>query len=265
MDSPRKKERPMKTVVGLYDTKAKANQVKDALTGDGFESSKVSVMDQNKESYAGNYDGGQVHESVGERIKQFFGVFGEGEHSGHETYTSGVERGGAIVAVKADDEEASDAAALLHRYGAQEVDDRYSSGTGTRDAYATKSSGNEQVIPIVQEELEVGKRQVNRGGVRVYTHMVETPVSENISLHDERIVVERHPVNRAATDADFNTGSGVVELTAMGEEAVVGKRSRVVEEVSIGKVGSDRTEQINDTVRHTEVDVEKLTGDKNRN
>lgn len=137
------------------------------------------------------------------------------------------------------------------------MDDRYSSGTGYGDEYSTKSTG-EQVIPIVQEQLEVGKRQVNRGGVRVYTHVVETPVSENISLHDERIVVERRAVNRSATEADFNTGSGVVELTAMGEEAVVGKRSRVVEEVSVGKVGSDRTEQINDSVRHTEVDIEQL-------
>lgn len=255
----------MKTVVGLYDTKTKANEVKEALTNDGFESSKVSVMDQGKEGYAGNYNGQPVHESVGERIKHFFGVFGEGEHSGHETYTSGVEQGGAIVAVKADDDdEATAAADVLHQYGAQEVEDRYSGGTGNRDEYAAKGTGNEQVIPVVQEELQVGKRQVNRGGVRVYSHVVETPVSQNISLHDERIVVERRPVNREATNADFNTGPGVVELKAMGEEAVVGKRSRVVEEVSVGKVGSDRTEQIKDSVRHTEVDVEQLTGEKSR-
>ncbi len=253
----------MKTVVGLYDTKDKALQVKNALANNGFENSRVSVMDQDKDGYAGNYNGEPVHESVGERIKHFFGVFGEGDKSGHEAYTSGVERGGAIVAVRADDHQATTAADLLHQHGVQEVDDRYSSGTGYADEYATKGTG-EQVIPIVQEELEVGKRQVNRGGVRVYSHMVETPVSENISLHNERVVVERRPVNRAATEADFNTGSGVVEMTAMGEEAVVGKSSRVVEEVSVGKVGSDRTEQINDSVRHTEVDVEKLTGEKDR-
>ena len=116
----------------------------------------------------------------------------------------------------------------------------------------------------MQEELQVGKRQVNRGGVRVYSHVVETPVSQNISLHDERILVERHPVNRAATDADFNSGKNTVELTAMGEEAVVGKTSRVVEEIRVGKVGTDRTEQITDKVRHTEVDVENLPKDDTR-
>ena len=252
----------MKTIVGLFDQLSTANQVKEKLLDQGFNSGDVSVMDQSKESYSGNYTGQPEHESVGERIKHFFTGFGEGEHSGHEHYTSGVERGGAILSVRTKDEQASAVADLLDRYGASEVEDRYASQEGyadTRDDYAAdRSTGTEQVIPIVQEELEVGKRQVNRGGVRVYSHVVETPVSENISLHDERILVERRAVNRAATDADFNTGSNVVELTAMGEEAVVGKRSRVVEEVTVGKVGTERTEQINDTVRHTEVDVEKL-------
>ncbi len=69
-------------------------------------------------------------------------------------------------------------------------------------------------------------------------------------------MVDRRAVNRPATDADFSTNPGVIEVNATGEEAVVGKRSRVVEEVLVGKEASDRTEQINDTVRHTEVDVE---------
>ena len=114
----------------------------------------------------------------------------------------------------------------------------------------------EQVIPVVQEDLVVGKREVSRGGVRVYSHVTERPVSEDVTLHDERIVVDRRPVDRAATDADFNTNPGTIELQATGEEAVVGKRSRVVEEVRVGKESSEHTEQINDTVRRTEVDVE---------
>lgn len=260
----------MKTIVGLFDRLATANQVKKVLLEQGYESSDVSVMDQSKESYSGNYNGEPEHESLGERVKHFFGIFGEGEHSGHEGYTGSVEKGGAIVSVRANDDEAADVADLLHEYGASEVEDRYATASapnGLADSgqnYAgTRAEAGEQVIPIVQEELAVGKRQVNRGGVRVYSHVVETPVTENISLHDERIVVERRPVNRAASESDFSTGSDVVELTATGEEAVVGKRSRVVEEVTVGKAGTDRTEQINDSVRHTEVDVEELPAEKN--
>lgn len=249
----------MKTIVGLFDRQATANQVKKMLLEQGFDSSSVSVMDQTKESYSSNYSGQPEHETLGERVKHFFGVFGEGEHSGYEGYTTGVERGGAIVSVRAKDGEAAKVSDLLHEYGASEVEDQYSTREGNTDSrgYAAGTDAG-QVIPVVQEELAIGKREVNRGGVRVYSHVVETPVTENISLHDERILVERRAVNRAATDADFSTGSNVLELTAMGEEAVVGKRSRVVEEVSIGKVGTDHTEQINDTVRHTEVDVQNI-------
>ena len=100
---------------------------------------------------------------------------------------------------------------------------------------------------------------MDRGGVRIYSHVVETPVSTDVTLRDERVVVDRRPVSREATNADFATGAGVIELSATGEEAVVGKTSRVVEEVRVGKEASERTEQITDTVRHTEVDVEPTT------
>ena len=47
-------------------------------------------------------------------------------------------------------------------------------------------------------------------------------------------------------------------MTATGEEAVVGKTSRVVEEVLVGKQSSQHTEQITDSVRKTEVEVEEV-------
>ena len=117
-------------------------------------------------------------------------------------------------------------------------------------------------IPIVEEQLQVGKREVDRGGVRVYSHVVEKPVSADVTLRDEQILVERRPVNRVATAADFNMGQGsTIELTATGEEAVVGKTAHVVEEVVLGKTSSSRTEVIQDSVRKTEVEVENLAAD----
>ena len=257
----------MKTVVGLFDTIARANEAKSALLEDGYGVDQIKVMDGNRESYNDNYaDDTTPHESLGERIKHFFSGFGEEDNSGHESYTSGVERGGAILSARVEDEEASDVADRLHAYGAADTDDRYSKQMDYAESTdgRNRDASNQQVIPVVQEELEVGKREVNRGSVRVYSHLVETPVSTDVDLHNERIVVERRPVNRAATDADFRSGSNAVELTAMGEEAVVEKRSRVVEEVMVGKVAENRTEHISDTVRHTEVDVDEQPADKNR-
>ena len=114
-------------------------------------------------------------------------------------------------------------------------------------------------IPVVQEQLKVGKREVQRGGVRVFSRVVETPVNESIGLREEHVNVERRPVNEpiSTTDATaFKEQS--IEMRETAEEAVVEKSARVVEEVMINKEVSQREQQIHDTVRHTEVEVEQL-------
>jgi len=71
--------------------------------------------------------------------------------------------------------------------------------------------------------------------------------------------VERHAVDQPASEADlaaFKEGS--MELREMGEEAIVSKTARVVEEVVVGKEVTQQTQNINDTVRRTDVDVEQL-------
>ena len=172
------------------------------------------------------------------------------------------------------DNEAEEAADLLYKHGATGIQGDSVTGRGAEDVAVLEGNkgysgdtavAGEQFIPIVQEDLVVGKRQVERGGVRIYSHVVEQPVSADVTLRDERVVVERLAVDRAATDADFSTGTGVIELNAKGEEAVVGKTSRVVEEVRVGKESSERTESITDTVRHTEVDVEPIAATPTKN
>jgi uncharacterized protein (TIGR02271 family) len=127
--------------------------------------------------------------------------------------------------------------------------------SGTLQRAETES----QVIPVIQEELRVGKRTVQRGGVRIYQRTVETPVNESVSLREEHVNVERRPVDRPVDPSQvgaFNETS--FELRESAEEAVVQKSARVVEEVLVGKEVTQRTDQITDTVRRTEVDVEQL-------
>ncbi|MBC7686040.1 MAG: YsnF/AvaK domain-containing protein [Bdellovibrionales bacterium] len=121
-------------------------------------------------------------------------------------------------------------------------------------------SGETQAIPIIQEELKVGKREVQRGGVRIFQRVVETPVNETVGLREERVNVERHAVDRPISAADVNAfQETTIELRETAEEAVVSKTARVVEEVVIGKDVSQRQEQITDTVRRTEVDVQQIS------
>ena len=101
---------------------------------------------------------------------------------------------------------------------------------------------------------------VNRGTTRIRRFVVETPVEQQVRLHDERVTVERHPVtgNRTPTDS---FGEKTIAVTETGEEAVVGKQARVVEEVAIRKEGADRTETVRDTVRREDVEVVKVPGE----
>jgi uncharacterized protein (TIGR02271 family) len=114
-------------------------------------------------------------------------------------------------------------------------------------------------IPIVEEAIHVGTRQVERGGVRIYSRMTEQPVEREVHLQDERVTVERRPVDRPASERDLAAfQEGTLEFTETHEEVVVAKQVRVVEEVVIGTDRQDRTETVRDTVRRTEVEVEPL-------
>ena len=136
-----------------------------------------------------------------------------------------------------------------------------------RDAYdrshtRTLEAGQTAVLPVTEEELQVGKREVQGGGVRVHTEVTERPVEAQVSLREEHVKVERRPVNRPATDADFDKAAASIEATEKREVAVAAKHARVTEEVVVGKEAAERTETVRDTVRKTDVEVERL--DKTR-
>ena len=253
-----------KTVVGLFNSLSEAEQVKQNLVSNGIQSQQITVVAQ--EGDEADTDGvDDAKPGIGHRVSDFFSNLTGGDEDVHHHYASGVNSGGGLLAVTCADGEASSVANMLKQYGARDIDNSY---TGQADAgvpvYGGASSQNvtgETAIPIVEEELQVGKREVDRGGVRVYSHVVERPVSADVTLREEHINVQRRAVNRAATAADFTAGSaGTIELNATGEEAVIGKTARVVEEVLVGKSSSEHTEAIHDSVRRTEVEVEQVPG-----
>jgi uncharacterized protein (TIGR02271 family) len=126
---------------------------------------------------------------------------------------------------------------------------------------AVQIAEERKAFPVVQESLEVGKRSVQTGGVRVYSRVTETPVSESVNLREEHASIERRAVDRPATAADLQ--EGFVEVKETAEEPVVAKTARVVEEVVVAKEGSNRTETITDTIRGTQVEVERTPASEN--
>lgn len=258
-----------KTVVGLFPSVNEAQTVKSELVSQGFPAGNIQVMaDDGAGTTDRNYrsDANASETGFGAKISNFFHSLTGGEQDAPQ-YARRVQSGGALLSLRVQDGQEQQATTLLEQYGAQDVEDESWGATASTGSQTlrgeTASPRGETAIPIVEEELQVGKRQVQRGGVRVYSHLVETPVEEEVRLREEQVNVNRRAVNRPATEADFAAfKEGTIELTETGEQAVVSKSARVVEEVSLDKQATERVQTVKDTVRRTEVEVEHL-GDKN--
>jgi uncharacterized protein (TIGR02271 family) len=133
--------------------------------------------------------------------------------------------------------------------------------TGTSTA-AQGLTGREESIPIVEERIRVGKREAHAGRVRVRSYVVETPIEEQVRLREEHVHVERHVVDRPVTGNEAELfRERVIEAEESTEEAVVAKEARITGEVVVNKEVRERTETIRDTVRRTEVEVERFGPD----
>lgn len=191
-------------------------------------------------------------------------------------YAEGVRRGGTLVTVQADtDKEVDDAVATMKRHGAVDIEQRAAgwrkegwsgrfepgqagAGAARTATGATRTKGGERTIPVVEEELVVGKRVAGEGVVRVYSYVIEQPAQETVNLREEHASIERRPVNRPlGADDAAAFREQTVEVRESVEEPVVGKRAKVVEEVSVGKQQSERQQTVSDTVRKTDVRVER--------
>ena len=129
---------------------------------------------------------------------------------------------------------------------------------------STLGGGREEVIPVTEEQLTVGKRDVAHGRVRVRSYVVETPVQEQVNLRQEHVSIERRPVDRAAGAGDNLFRERTIEAEERAEEAVVAKEARVKEELVLKKDVNQRTETVSDKVRRTEVEVEDERANANR-
>ena len=133
------------------------------------------------------------------------------------------------------------------------------------DSTRTGSSEREEQIPVVEEQVNIGKRTVERGGVRVRSYVVETPVEEQVRLRDETVTVERRPGGMVEGSTDVPADAfreRTIEVTETDEEAVVSKTAHVRETVVVRKDVEERAQSVRDTVRRTEVEVED-TRDEN--
>ena len=259
------------TIVAVYKTQAQAESaVQDLLTAGVPEAS----IDRHMQS--GSYRGGSSSlETRPAESKGFWAsLFGGETHDDTSVYDENLTSGGSVVTVRGlSDAEYDHVAAILERHDPLDVDDHMARNssvetTTTTAAYGTAPVAAQPVAPGVasddatlslsEESLVVGKRLVNRGSTRIRRYVVEKPVEENVTLRDETVTIERRPVTAGSVVSDAAFTDKVVEMTETGEEAVVGKTARVVEEVALRKEAVDHVETVRDTVRKEEVEIEEV-------
>ena len=117
-------------------------------------------------------------------------------------------------------------------------------------------SGMEEVIPLGEEVLEVGKRTENRGTARIRRFVVETPIERQVTLQSERVVVERRrPVSDKVTGEILTEVT--VEIVETEEVPTVEKRLRLREEIVVRTERAQRIETVKEIVRRDEVEIQQ--------
>jgi len=267
----------------MFDDGARARAAASDLDSLGVSASDITVTQSDTQNgytaYQGSATSGRkVSGGVSGFFKSLFGADVNDDDT--SLYSEALRRGTTVVTASVEDRIVDDAVAVFSRHGAIDIDklaNQYrSTGYRTFDESApiytpeqsradweTFRAQREVALPVVEEELQVGKRTVQRGGVRVHTRTTERPVSETVTLREERVRVDRRPVSREATSQDLDAMSDrVMEVTESAEEAMVAKRARVVEEVVVSKDVDEHEEEVQDTVRRKDVEVEHLEGEQ---
>jgi uncharacterized protein (TIGR02271 family) len=267
-----------KSVVGLFDEKTNIDSVIRDLERIGVPKRHVHALARADARERGG-------QRWTDRVAAFFGFTGEArERELGASYADAMNEGDTLLIADVDDPMADRTAALMNQYGAVDISGRSRARQETKAAAAPKAAAaapkaaaspprapsipappasrtipvtSQTTVPVIQEEIEVGKRTVERGGVRVHSHVEEMPVEEVIRLREEHVEIERRAVNRPASAADAFE-EVTIEVTETAEEPVVAKQARVVEEVIVGKKTEEHDETIEETVRRQEVDVEPL-------
>jgi uncharacterized protein (TIGR02271 family) len=132
------------------------------------------------------------------------------------------------------------------------------------DLAAQADNDAEQVVPVIAEEIEIHKRAVREGGVRVSKHVHEEVETVDVPLEAEEVEVKRVTVNRPAEGKTQVRYEGSTVIVPLVEEVLTVQKQLIVrEEIHITKksVTTQHSEQV--TLRREEVVIEPTSaGDK---
>jgi uncharacterized protein (TIGR02271 family) len=266
------------TIVAVYDTAARAEAAVKALKAGGFADADISIFDDDRLA-----DG---KKAIAEGVKEvglWHRLFGEDVHE-HEAavYHQTLERGG-VVSARVLDSEVAHAIAILDVHRPVDVHDRaVTSGIAPaahveavekrldavplaavqKVAVSPKlAEVHDEVLRLAEEQLQVGKRMLETGRTRVRRFVTEREASADVTLHKEHAEVLRRAVTDPKYVGEIDWADGEIEVVETAEHALVNKTARIVEEVSLKKIGTDHVETVKDKIRRQQVEIERVGAD----
>ncbi len=267
-----------RTILGVFDEPAMADQAIDALQTAGFRSDQIHGAGHHT---SGGFMSGIKNFFTGDdsttetSASDFTGMGVSGEEATY--YENESHAGHRVVAVQAAGRE-QEAAEILRTNGAYTYATRHGatqttsaatsasaiqtsvSGKNTRKARAndTADTTDERVIRLREEQLNVNKQRAQAGEVDLRKEVVTEQKTVNVPVTHEEAFIERRAVTGAAASDTTPIGEGESIRVPLSEERVnVSKETVVTGEVSIGKRAVQETQQVTDTVRREEARVEQ--------
>jgi uncharacterized protein (TIGR02271 family) len=229
------------TVIGVFEPDSVRKVTQDLMKA-GFGDRDIDVIE------------GEEREIVSEIVGRGY------DEVDAKGFAKAVKRGKKLLATKAPDTQVDRVVQIMERHESDADEGKAQEETKNSRSERTES------VPVIEEELEVEKRKVARGGVRLTSTVHEQPVEETVRLREEQVETERRPVDRRLSEDEAEAAfqDRTIEMNETTEELEVSKEARVVEEVALRKTVQEHEEQVKDTVRRTEVEVEKIEASSRR-
>lgn len=259
------------TIVAAFDTAAHAEAAVQALKAGGFHADDISVFDKKR---AALREPGPWQRIFGGGLNKYEA----------DVYNQTLDRGGFVVSVRVPDNEVAHATGILDLHRPIDVEDRAITtgiapaarveaatalvdaapiATAQKVAVSPKlAEAHDEVLRLAEEQLEVGKRMVETGRTRVRRFVTERPVTADVTLHEEHAEILRRAVTDPKYVGNIDWADSTVEIVETVEQALVNKTARVVEEVSLKKIGKDHVETIRDKVRRQQVEIQRSPTEK---
>jgi len=232
-----------KTVIGLFDDRNEGAKAYASLLQEGYAQADLDILtndDKDDEPKLAT-----LHKNI--------------PSPDVDVYLEGVRQGGTIITATVSDSAVGRATEILSNFNIVNIAKRAEELKLVNNKLELKDAAkHDDVIDVIEEELEVGKERVERGRLRIYNVVTEREVTQNVTLRDETIKVNRRPINREVKITDDLFKARSFELAEVDEIAKVSKTARVVEEVYLGKEVVNKIETIKETLRRQDVQIEEI-------